>query len=246
MNTNDIGQHDFGGDLSDLGGGYGFRHPPSPPPRTGSLLELGAGVIDLAKRVHTKEADSFEFAKGVLKLLDERKRTLRNMRNALAYETKKRDTTAERVALLNPNENSDVKVGAFVFSLNPSQFSTGDSLHWGELNGWTAFKNPTVAFSATRVSFNVAFPGLVYVNTLQIANINAEIGGASDAWCLNGKEILLPCLPPQNTMQVTGTWTNLIDTRLRPPKASQESDNGLEGTVFILAITFTGWATIIA
>jgi hypothetical protein len=146
--------------------------------------------------------------------------------------------TAKRVALLNPNEHSDVKIEAYVFSLNPSQFSAGAGLVWGTLNGWTAFKNPQVAFRAERVFVNVAGPGLVYINTLQAANVNAQIGGIADAFSFSplamGSKISLPTLPPQNTMQVTGTWTNIVPAPFN------------NDTAFTLAIDFEGWATVIA
>ncbi len=150
----------------------------------------------------------------------------------------RRAHTQKRVALLNPNEHSDVKIEAYVFSLNPSQFSAGTFLAWGTLNGWTAFKNPQVAFRAERVFVNVNLPGLVYINTIQAANVNAQIGGVADGFSFSplamGSKISLPTLPPQNTMQVTGTWTNIVPVPYN------------NGDVFTLAIDFEGWATVIA
>jgi hypothetical protein len=157
---------------------------------------------------------------------------------AWEYQHGRHQHTSRRVALLNPNEHSDVKIEAYVFSLNPSQFSAGTALQWGSLNGWTAFKNPQVAFRAERVFVNVNTPGLVYINTLQAANVNAQIGGIADAFSFSplamGSKISLPTLPPQNTMQVTGTWTNIV-----PVPFNNEA-------VFTLAIDFEGWATVIA
>ena len=150
----------------------------------------------------------------------------------------RRAHTQKRVSLLNPNEHSDVKIEAYVFSLNPSQFSEGTGLVWGTLNGWTAFKNPQVAFRAERVFVNVNIPGLVYINTIQAANVNAQIGAVADGFSFSplamGSKISLPTLPPQNTMQVTGTWTNVIPVPFN------------NGSVFTLAIDFEGWATVIA
>jgi hypothetical protein len=146
--------------------------------------------------------------------------------------------TRARVALLDPNAHSNIKVEAYVFSLNPTQFSTGTSLTWGTLNGWTAFKNPQVPFRAERIFVNVTCPGLVYLNAIQAANVNAQIGGVADGFTFSpyamGSKISLPTLPPQNTMQVTGTWTNVVPT---PFNAETE---------FTLCIDFEGWATVIA
>jgi hypothetical protein len=146
--------------------------------------------------------------------------------------------TARRIALLNPNEHSDIKIEAYVFSLNPNQFSTGTQLVWGAVNGFTAFKNPQVAFRAERVFVNVNLPGLVYVNTIQAANVNAQIGGIADAFSFSplamGSKISLPTLPPQNTMQVTGTWTDVVPVPYN------------SGSGYVLAVDFEGWATVIA
>ncbi len=146
--------------------------------------------------------------------------------------------TGRRLALLNPNEHSDVKVEAYVFSLNPSQFATTPTLMWGMANGWTAFKNPQVPFRAERVFVNVNFPGVAYLENIQAANVNAQIGSTADAFSFSplavGTKLSLPTLPPQNTMQVQGTWTTFI------PPAFQS------GTSFLMAIDFQGWATVIA
>jgi hypothetical protein len=150
----------------------------------------------------------------------------------------RREHTLQRTALLNPNEHSDVKIEAYVFSLNPTQFSEGGNLSWGTLNGWTAFRNPQVAFRAERVFVNVNLPGLVYVNVIQAANVNAQIGGTADGFSFSplaqGSKISLPTLPPQNTMQVVGTWTNIV-----PAPYNAEAE-------FVLAIDFEGWATVTA
>lgn len=145
--------------------------------------------------------------------------------------------THERVALLDPNRNSDIKIERYVFSLNPVQFSQGEGLKWGVLNGWTAFKSPQVPFRAERLVLNVPIRGLVYLNTIQAANINAQIGGIADAYSFNANSqnaISLPVLLPQNTMQVAGTWTNVVPSPYR------------ENIEFVLCIDFFGWATIIA
>jgi hypothetical protein len=153
--------------------------------------------------------------------------------------------TLRRTSLLNPNEHSDVKIEAYVFSINPSQFSNLAGLAWGSANGWTAFRNPQVAFRAERIFINVKIPGLVYVNTIQAANVNAQIGAIADGFTFSplamGSRISLPTLPPQNTMQVTGTWSTVIDT---PYTAGGSTEAPVPN--FTLAVDFEGWATVIA
>jgi hypothetical protein len=134
-------------------------------------------------------------------------------------EGERKKATATRIGLLNPNENSDIKVEKYVFSLNPTIFSNGaDSLVFGIPNGWTAFKNPQVVFRATNLAINVPCPGLVYVENLQAANLNGQIGSVADGYLFaapHGKEVSLPTLPPQNTMQVQGTWSNHVPAAYR-------------------------------
>jgi hypothetical protein len=155
------------------------------------------------------------FAEAAIRVFEEQ----RSMRRTYEYEKFRHEETRKRVALLNPNENSDVKIEAYVFSLVPSQFAVGVGLQWGQANGFTAFKNPQVAFRAERLFVNVAGPGLAYLNTIQAANVNAQIGSIADAFSFSplavGSKISLPTLPPQNTMQVTGTWSAHVDTEFR-------------------------------
>jgi hypothetical protein len=131
-------------------------------------------------------------------------------RLAYAKSVRRAKATNERALLLNPNAHSEIMIEGFLFSLNPSQFSQGTCLEWGVPNGWTAFKNPQVPFRATRLVANVPTHGLCYLSTIQAANVIAEVGAVSDAYCVNDLRLSLPCLPPQNTMQVTGTWTSYV------------------------------------
>ena len=152
--------------------------------------------------------------------------------------TAKKAKTGSRLSLLNPNGGSDVDVEAYVFSLNPSQFAVGSQLLWGTANGWTAFKNPQVSFRAERMFVNVATPGLAYINTIQAANVNAQIGAIADGFTFSalaqGSRVSLPTLPPQNTMQVTGTWANIVPLPF------------VTGQPFTMSIDFEGWATVTA
>jgi hypothetical protein len=243
----------------------------------------------------------------------------RELMAAWHYQHARKRYTGKRLMLLNPNEHSDVKVEKYIFSLNPTIFSNGAaSLVWGTANGWTAFKNPQVPFRAENIAINVPVPGLAYVENIQAANVSAQIGSVADAFSFgapHGRDLSLPTLPPQNTMQVQGTWTPHVPPTREPDlrraerelqewleaekerkKESEESDapisyrlNTSEGTFtvlaknagealeiarskpewsgieftsalpgsatrtrpsgrahFVLAIDFTGWATVIA
>ncbi len=217
--------------------------------------------------------NQFAFARGILKKI-KKIEDAKRIRALAAYADKRAAATAARVALLNPNEHSDVKIERYVFSLNPTQFSKGTCLRWGESNGWTAFKNPQVRFRAEELYFNVSLPGLCYVNIIQAANVNVEIGGVSDATTFGAsRKLSLPTLPPQNTMQVCGTWSKIVDGSIVFPKKTIQlhAQNELAITAFkrrfvllrgeewrdvevpdyhdatfTLAISFVGWATVIA
>ena len=205
--------------------------------------------------------------------------------------------TEARLVLLNPNENSDVKVEKYVFSLIPTIFSHGgDSLIWGEATGWTAFKNPQVSFRVTNLAINVPCPGLVYVETIQAGNIQSQVGACADGYTFaapHGKDMSLPMLPPRNTMQATGTWSTYVPPAYRPDTRAagrerrdrlavlgqkektiatllahargarkkefladlEEVRDGLTELAqtppplrvkYVLALDFTGWATVIA
>jgi hypothetical protein len=144
--------------------------------------------------------------------------------------------TNERLALLSPNNGSDVDVEAYIFSLNASVFTVGTALVWGTPTGWTAFKNPQTAFRAENLKVNVNQPGVMYLNAIQTANVNAQVGAVADAYTFsaisNGARVSLPTLPPQNTLQVTGTWTNVTPVPFTP------------GQQFISSLDFLGWATV--
>jgi hypothetical protein len=149
----------------------------------------------------------------------------------------KAKNTAQRMSLLSPNADSDIKIEKYIFSLNPSQFGVGSGLTWGTANSWVAFKNPQVAFRAERLFVNVNIPGLVYLATIQAANVQAQVGSTADGYTFSafaaaGSHISLPTLPPQNTMQVTGTWTNVVPAPFTI------------GVAFTLALDFQGWATM--
>jgi len=216
---NDMGYaSQFGGYIPQFGSDYGVDAP-APPAPAPMIPHPASGMARHAPNPHDP-------------------RFHRELVDAWHYKHGREVHTKRRIALLNPNENSDVKIEAYVFSINPSQFSVGGSLNWGTLNGWTAFKNPQVAFRAEAVFINVTTPGLIYVNTIQAANVNAQIGGIADGMTFSPlalkSKISLPTLPPQNTMQVTGSWTNIV-----PVPFNNEA-------VFTLCIDFQGWATVTA
>ena len=197
----------------------------------------------------------FTFARGILLRMAQKEHARTEF---LAKLQKRRDATAARLALLNPNQDSDVLVEKYVFSLNPSQFAVGPGLDFGVPNGWTAFKNPLVAFRALHLFVNTPCPGLVYVSIIQAANVDAQVGALGDGFSISKMDLNLPCLPPQNTMQVTGTWSALVPPPHRQPSLlglSRVLPKSVRGVLpehmlrrerYVLCLDFEGWATLIA
>ncbi len=140
--------------------------------------------------------------------------------------------------LLHVDDDAQIEIEAYVFSLNPSQFSRGSYLVFGEANGWTAFKNPQVTFLPEHLVVNVEVPGLAYLDVVQGTNINAAIGGTSDAFTFSSlvkRKVPLSFInvvSPWETMQVTGTWSSKV-----PP-------SDVKGSLFTLALDFQGWGSM--
>jgi hypothetical protein len=211
FNQGDFG--DFGHTQSPLP----FPPPPQPQPQPQAAAKSGlVARLDAAYRVlraiiaPAGDANT----RGPVDPRDPRNHQI--LMQAWHYQHSRQEHTAKRLALLNPNEHSDVKVEAYVFSLNPLQFATTPTLIWGTANGWTAFKNPQVPFRAERMFVNVEWAGVAYLENIQAANVNAQIGSTADAFSFSplavGTKLSLPTLPPQNTMQVQGTWTTRVPT----------------------------------
>jgi len=140
--------------------------------------------------------------------------------------------------LLHVDDDAQVEIEAYIFSLNPSQFSRGSCLVFGEANGWTAHKHPQVTFLPEHLVVNVEVPGLVYLSVIQGTNINAEIGGISDAYTFSSlvkRKVPLSfvnVVHPWETMEVTGTWSTKV-----PPDA-------VAGSAFTMCLDFQGWGSM--
>jgi hypothetical protein len=115
--------------------------------------------------------------------------------------------TAARAALLDPNENSLLKIERYSFSL-----STGFTL--GTPTPIDMTLQPNTKIRPQRVVFNAPAPNFVLLTGLQVANVNAFVGNTEDAFTYSalaqGVALDLPTLEPANRLTVSGDYTGFI------------------------------------
>jgi hypothetical protein len=116
--------------------------------------------------------------------------------------------TAARAALLDPNENSLLKIERYSFSLtNVFVLGTPSTLVDMTLQ-------PNTKIRPQRVVFNAPAPNFVLLSGLQVANINAFVGDTEDAFTYSalaqGVALDLPTLEPANRLTISGAYTGFI------------------------------------
>lgn len=123
-----------------------------------------------------------------------------------------------------------------IFTMNPLV------QYFGTASDWTVHCNPCVVFRATRLFVNVDCPGLVYIRSILVANINVQIGsGEADGYTFSrGRDkdspvfkVDCPTVGPQNMVSVSGRWTGYV-----PPGRPVTG-------AFLIALDFEGESAII-
>jgi len=116
--------------------------------------------------------------------------------------------TAARAALLDPNENSLLKIERYSFSLT-NLFTLGTPTPLVDMT-----LQPNTKIRPQRVIFNAPAPNFVLLSGLQVANVNAFVGDMEDAFSYSalaqGVALDLPTLEPANRLTVTGNYTGFI------------------------------------
>lgn len=139
--------------------------------------------------------------------------------------------TQQRVQKLEPNRGSAVKVERYTFNVN-------QTLTLGTSATISASGNPDVNIRPQRVSANVPCPGFASLSNIKVANVSVLVGGEADAYIYNpngvGQSLDLPTLSPANRASVSGDYSGLV-----PP-------GYVGGASFKFAVSFTGWASIVA
>jgi len=117
--------------------------------------------------------------------------------------------TAARAALLDPNENSLLKIERYSFSLT-NAFTLGGS--GTPLVDMTL--QPNTKIRPQRVVMNAPSPNFVLLSGLQVANVNAFVGDTEDAFTYSalaqGVALDLPTLEPANRLTVSGNYTGFV------------------------------------
>jgi len=116
--------------------------------------------------------------------------------------------TAARAALLDPNENSLLKIERYSFSLS-NLFTLGTPASIVDMT-----LQPNTKIRPQRVVMNAPAPNFVLLTGLQVANVNAFVGDTEDAFTYSalaqGVALDLPTLEPANRLTVSGAYTGFI------------------------------------
>lgn len=114
--------------------------------------------------------------------------------------------TQRRMHILHPNQGSEVQVTRYVFTLT-------QLFVLGTPQAFNVARFPTTAFRPQRLVTNVPSPGFVQLDSMQIANVNAFVGGSDDAFTYSagaqGVTIDLPTMQPNTPATMTGSYSGL-------------------------------------
>lgn len=119
-------------------------------------------------------------------------------------------STEGRTLLLDPNRNSTVKVERYSFSFSPVAAMTLTVAS----NQGTYTQQPSASIKGQRVVMNAPQENFVFVQSLQIANVNVIVGGQEDANTYSGRSqgvmLDLPRLDPQNRATASSNYTGSL------------------------------------
>jgi hypothetical protein len=134
----------------------------------------------------------------------------------------------KRIAQLDPNKGSDVKVERYTFTMSQSfTIGTGGALD----TNMTA--SPDTKFRPQVLTINAPTPGFGYLTTIQMANVAVSVGpGSEDMYNYSaaswGRSLDMPTLSPANRARLTGSVGTFV-----PP-------GYLSGGTFVLSASFKG------
>jgi hypothetical protein len=117
--------------------------------------------------------------------------------------------TAARAALLDPNENSLLKIERYSFSITNAFTLGGAGVPLVDMT-----LQPNTKIRPQRVLFNAPAPNFVLLSGLQVANVNAFVGDLEDAFnyspLAQGVALDLPTLEPANRLTISGNYTGFV------------------------------------
>lgn len=115
--------------------------------------------------------------------------------------------TERREQMLEPNKGSLVKVQHYFMSLS-------QSVTLGTAVALNASVNPTTNFRPQRTISNAPTPGFFTITALQVGNVNARIGGTTDAFIFSAlaQNVILdlPTITPAYPVSMQGSYGGYI------------------------------------
>ena len=154
-----------------------------------------------------------------------------DMHRAWQHMQRMYERSAERSVLLDPNQNSTVKVEHYELPL-------AEDIIIGTQHIFTALStNPQTEFKPTSLVMNAPCAMFAFITDIKAANVSAHVSTfATDAYNFNSlatrSHVHLPKLLPQNTVSVQGYYSGLT-----PP-------GFLGGTTTTFTATFYGPSTM--
>lgn len=141
--------------------------------------------------------------------------------------------TQRRNRLLNPNEDSTVKIEKYAFSLS-NTIVLGTAVAFTTLTG-----QPDTSIRPQRVTCNAPSVMFAFFQEIKVANVSVTVGsGLEDAFNYGalgvGQSLDMPTLSPANRATVLGSYSGFV-----PP-------GFVNGTSTTFTVTFKGPATIAA
>jgi hypothetical protein len=156
------------------------------------------------------------------------------VRKILQHHMRRHSHRDQRLALLEPNKYSELKVERYTFSLSALITALGP----GGIGGLSGNNSPDVNFRPQRVTSNAVSPAFVLISDARVANVSFTVGGLIDSWQWNanavGQSLDVPTLTPANKASFSGQYTGLVPMPL----------SGTGAYTFILS--FSGPASIVA
>jgi len=124
--------------------------------------------------------------------------------------------TARRVALLNPNKDSDVKVEGYTFALSKE-------VTLGIASRFDLVSSPDTNFRFQQLVSNAPCPGMFYILGIQGANVGCHQGHKIDAFNLKDLTIDYPTLSPANRIVVYVEYTGRVPHSKRLDRAEEKA-----------------------
>lgn len=121
----------------------------------------------------------------------------------------KKNKTARRAMLLEPNHGSEIKVERYSFAIN-------QTLTLGTAVALSMTGSPDTNIRPQRVMMNAPSMGFCTISEIKVANVSVTVGGTADAFEFGplavDATLDMPTLTPSNKATVLGNYTGFLPT----------------------------------